>query len=131
MGTNSSVVEVTRATATRNFSLPLFLVGGAAALAKIYVANTSGAATFLVPLGMALFTGVWRPSLLGRFGGCVGWASGVTFGWLILDGTVWIDGAVLYGFLLAFCPHALASLTRRRTVGDKGAARRGVHPTGD
>ena len=71
-------------------------------------------ALYLVPLGLAVMAGLWRPSLLGSIGSWLGWSAGVVLGSLIDTGDLWLAGPAAYALIVAFAPHAIGSMIRVR-----------------
>jgi hypothetical protein len=49
-------------------------------------------ALYLVPMAVAVMTGLWRPGLLGSIGAWRGWSAGVGLGWLIDTGELSLAG---------------------------------------
>ena len=95
-----------------DFFLPLLTIGGSALSARLLASDDGSQAFYLAPLAVAVLIGLSRPSLLGSVGAWLGWSAGVALGWLIDAGDLWFMGPAAYGLLLAFLPHALASLAR-------------------
>ncbi|HVL54030.1 MAG TPA: hypothetical protein VM344_07185 [Vitreimonas sp.] len=92
---------------------PLTAVGVAALAARlIQPGESSTPALYLAPLGLAVLTGFWRPSLLGTVGAWVGWSAGVTLASLFDTGEIALAGTAAYGLVAAFAPHAAGSLIR-------------------
>ena len=93
--------------------LPLLAVGAAALAARLFHSGEDVApALYLVPLALAVITGLWRPGLLGSIGAWLGWSAGVALGWLIDTGDLWLAGSAAYGLIVAFAPHAIGSAIR-------------------
>jgi hypothetical protein len=91
-----------------------FLAVGAAALAARLLDSSEGAiaALYLVPLGLAVMTGLWRPGLLGSVGAWLGWSAGIALGWFIDTGDLRLAAPAAYALIVAFAPHAIGSLIR-------------------
>ena len=97
-------------------AIPSVAVGLPALAARLLQASEplepSAPALFLMPLGIALVVGLWRPSILGSIGAWLGWSAGVALGWFIVTGELWIDGPAAYALIVAFLPHAIGSSIR-------------------
>jgi hypothetical protein len=93
--------------------LPLLAVGAAALVARLlYSGEDVAPALYLVPMAVAVMTGLWRPGLLGSIGALLGWSAGIALGWLIDTGHLWLAGPAAYGLIVAFAPHAIGSAIR-------------------
>ena len=96
-----------------DFLIPFVAVGAAALTARLRPTGDEGApALYLVlVVGIAFLTGLRRPSLIGTLGAWLGCSAGISLGWLIADGFVWLDGPAAYA-LIVVPAHALATLLR-------------------
>jgi hypothetical protein len=96
-----------------DIAFPMVAVGLAALAARLaQSSDSSNAAFYLVPLGLALATGLLRPGLLGSIGAGIGWSIGLALGWLIVAGDFWLGGAAVYALIAALVPHAIGSTIR-------------------
>jgi hypothetical protein len=93
--------------------IPLLVVGAAALGARLLYSDESGTpAIYLVPLGLAVMTGLWRPGLWGSLGGWLGWSGGLALAWLIATGEIPFAGSAEYGVITALLPHVAGSTVR-------------------